>query len=90
MTSTSELERTTSWPGSGSLYAGVIAEPKTERRGRRQYVSTQENGMHALRHYYAGITLADAVNINELPEYLGHGDPRFTLRALPRPTSITL
>lgn len=36
--------------------------------------------MHALRHYYASITLADGVNIKELAEYLGHGDPGFTLR----------
>ncbi|WBQ01888.1 tyrosine-type recombinase/integrase [Kribbella sp. CA-293567] len=36
--------------------------------------------MHALRHYYASITLADGVNIKELAEYLGHGDPEYTLR----------
>lgn len=34
------------------FYAGVIAEPKSNRRGRRQY--------------YASITLADGVNIKEL------------------------
>jgi hypothetical protein len=43
--------------------AGVIAEPTTDRLGRRQYVASRENGMHALRHYYASITLADGVNI---------------------------
>ncbi|TDW76470.1 tyrosine-type recombinase/integrase [Kribbella pratensis] len=62
------------------FYAGVIAEPRTDRRGRRQYVSSRENGMHALRHYYASITLAGGVNIKELAEYLGHCDPGFTLR----------
>jgi hypothetical protein len=36
--------------------------------------------MHALRHYYASVTLADGVNIKELAGYLGHGDPGFTLR----------
>ncbi|GAA3111655.1 hypothetical protein GCM10010530_38250 [Kribbella aluminosa] len=61
-------------------YAGVIAEPKTDRRGRRQYASSRENGMHALRHYFASITLADGVNIKELAEYLGHSNPGFTLR----------
>ncbi|MFF0341249.1 hypothetical protein [Kribbella sp. NPDC004875] len=61
------------------FHAGVIAAPKTDRRGRRQYVSGRENGMHALRHYYASITLADGVNIKELSECLGHGDPGFTL-----------
>jgi hypothetical protein len=34
----------------------------------------------SLRHYYASITLADAVNIKEVAEYLRHGDPGFTLR----------
>ncbi|TDO55568.1 integrase-like protein [Kribbella sp. VKM Ac-2571] len=62
------------------FYAGVIAEPTTDRRGRRQYVSSRENGMHALRHYFASITLADGVNIKELAEYLGHSNPGFTLR----------
>ncbi|MFG1813417.1 tyrosine-type recombinase/integrase [Kribbella sp. NPDC049174] len=41
-------------------HAGVINEPKTDRRGRRQYISSRENGMHALRHY-ASIALADRV-----------------------------
>lgn len=62
------------------FYAGVISEPTKDRRGRSQYVSSRENGMHALRHYYASITLADGVIIKELAEYLGHGDPGFTLR----------
>jgi integrase len=41
---------------------------------------TRENGMHALRHYFASITLADGVSIRELAEYLGHEDQGFTLR----------
>ncbi|TCC46329.1 hypothetical protein E0H73_43980 [Kribbella pittospori] len=36
--------------------------------------------MHALRHYFASITLADGVNIKELSKYLGHHDPGFTLQ----------
>jgi integrase len=36
--------------------------------------------MHALRHYYASVLLADGVSIRELAEYLGHSDPGFTLR----------
>jgi hypothetical protein len=62
------------------FHAGVIREPTRDARGRKQYVSSRANGMHALRHYYASITLADGVNIKELAEYLGHGDPGFTLR----------
>jgi integrase len=64
------------------FHAGVIREPTKDARGRKQYVTRRENGMHGLRHYYASITLADGVNIKELAEYLGHGDPGFTLRNL--------
>ncbi|WP_158293117.1 MULTISPECIES: site-specific integrase [Kribbella] len=60
--------------------AGVIPMPKKDARGRRHYKTNRDTGMHALRHYYASITLADGVNIKELAEYLGHGDPGFTLR----------
>jgi integrase len=60
--------------------AGVIQMPTKDARGRRQYKTARDAGMHALRHYYASITLADGVNIKELAEYLGHGDPGFTLR----------
>ncbi|MFG1813416.1 tyrosine-type recombinase/integrase [Kribbella sp. NPDC049174] len=62
------------------FHGGVIQAPTKDARGRRQYVSSRKNGMHALRHYYASITLADGVNIKELAEYLGHGDPGFILR----------
>ncbi|NIK61355.1 hypothetical protein [Kribbella shirazensis] len=60
--------------------AGVIPEPTKDVRGRRQYFSSRENGMHALRDYYASITLADGVNIEELAQYMGHGDAGFTLQ----------
>jgi integrase len=60
--------------------AGVIPPPTKGERGRRQYATARGCGMHALRHYYASVTLADGVNIKELAEYLGHGDPGFTLR----------
>jgi integrase len=38
------------------------------------------DGMHALRHFYASVLLANGVSINELADYLGHADPGFTLR----------
>jgi integrase len=60
--------------------AGVIPPPKKDGRGRRRFVTDRTTGMHALRHYYASVTLADGVNIKELAEYLGHADPGFTLR----------
>jgi integrase len=42
--------------------------------------NTRDNGMHALRHYYASVLLAGGVDIRALSEYLGHHDPGFTLR----------
>ena len=41
---------------------------------------TRENGMHALRHFYASILLDGGESIRALAEYLGHADPGFTLR----------
>ncbi|HET6741027.1 MAG TPA: tyrosine-type recombinase/integrase [Kribbella sp.] len=60
--------------------AGVIPQPVRDARGALRYLTNRETGMHALRHYYASVALADGVNIKELAEYLGHGDPGFTLR----------
>lgn len=42
--------------------------------------SGRENGMHALRHFYASVLLDAGENIKALSEYLGHHDPGFTLR----------
>lgn len=41
---------------------------------------TRENGMHALRHFYASVQLEAGTSIRALAEYLGHADPGFTLR----------
>lgn len=41
---------------------------------------TRENGMHALRHYFASLLLEGGVSIRALADYLGHSDPGFTLR----------
>jgi integrase len=41
---------------------------------------TRENGMHALRHFYASVLLDGGESIPTLAEYLGHADPGFTLR----------
>ena len=56
--------------------AGVIPEPEPGEG----YVESREHGFHALRHTYASTLLADGVDIRTLAEYLGHGDPGFTLR----------
>ncbi|GAA1567926.1 tyrosine-type recombinase/integrase [Kribbella karoonensis] len=62
------------------VVAGVLPPPVKDSRGRRHYKKDRTVGLHALRHYYASITLADGVNIKELSEYLGHADPGFTLQ----------
>jgi hypothetical protein len=46
----------------------------------QQRAGAPADGMHALRHYYASALLAGGVDIRALSEYLGHGDPGFTLR----------
>ncbi|WP_406269505.1 site-specific integrase [Actinacidiphila glaucinigra] len=53
--------------------------------------SGRENGMHALRHFYASVLLDAGESIKALSEYLGHHDPGFTLRTYTHlmPTSDT-
>jgi integrase len=60
--------------------AGIIAEPGTDKRGRKRYVTTRKEGPHQLRHFFASVMLADGVSVKELAEYLGHHDAAFTLR----------
>ncbi|MFD7160935.1 tyrosine-type recombinase/integrase [Kribbella sp. NPDC059898] len=62
------------------VFAGVLPAPVKNARGNPRYKRDRTVGLHALRHYYASITLADGVNIKELSEYLGHADPGFTLQ----------
>lgn len=40
----------------------------------------RENGMHALRHYYASVLLDAGENIKAVSEYLGHASAAFTLK----------
>jgi integrase len=40
----------------------------------------RDNGMHALRHYFASVVLDGGANIKALAAWLGHTDPGFTLR----------
>ncbi len=57
-------------------HAGVIP-PK--ERGKR-YAAAPDDGMHALRHFYASVVLEGGGSIKALSTYLGHSDPGFTLR----------
>ncbi|PWU44966.1 hypothetical protein DLJ46_23255 [Micromonospora globispora] len=41
---------------------------------------SRENGLHALRHFYASALLSAGESIKAVSEYLGHHDPGFTLR----------
>ncbi|MFF4649359.1 tyrosine-type recombinase/integrase [Streptomyces sp. NPDC001380] len=56
--------------------AGVIPE----RAPGQPYKESREDGMHALRHFYASVLLDAGENIKALSAYLGHADPGFTLR----------
>ncbi|MFE2633964.1 tyrosine-type recombinase/integrase [Streptomyces scopuliridis] len=55
---------------------GIIPEPEEGER----YAAAPEDGMHALRHFYASVLLDAGENIRALSTYLGHSDPGFTLR----------
>ncbi|NEA42895.1 tyrosine-type recombinase/integrase [Streptomyces sp. SID11385] len=56
--------------------AEVLPVPAPGERAR----SSREDGMHALRHFYASVLLDGGENIKALSQYLGHSDPGFTLR----------
>lgn len=45
-----------------------------------QHAESRENGMHAMRHFYASVLLDAGENIKAVAEYLGHSDPGLTLR----------
>ncbi|WP_338683420.1 site-specific integrase [Streptomyces acidiscabies] len=58
-------------------HAGVIP-PRLP--GTRRYAAAPDDGMHALRHFYASVVLEAGGSIKALSIYLGHSDPGFTLR----------
>ena len=57
--------------------AGALA---ARRPGEARYAPSRDQGMHALRHFYASVLLDAGESIKALSEYLGHSDPGFTLR----------
>jgi hypothetical protein len=57
-----------------NTYVWKVALAKVGMEGSR------ENGMHALRHWYASVLLDAGESIRAVAEYLGHSDPGFTLR----------
>ena len=60
-----------------ALVAAGVIPPKVA--GQR-HQAVREDGMHALRHFYASVLLDAGENIKALSTYLGHEDPGFTLR----------
>ncbi|MFJ8008818.1 tyrosine-type recombinase/integrase [Streptomyces fagopyri] len=48
--------------------------------GAKRAQASREDGMHALRHFYASVLLDAGENIKALSQYLGHSDPGFTLK----------
>lgn len=67
----------------GRLYTGDLFHKVVWQAAFREADLEYRNradGMHALRHFYASVLLAQGVSIKELAEYLGHSDPGFTLR----------
>ncbi|MCZ4122618.1 tyrosine-type recombinase/integrase [Streptomyces sp. H39-S7] len=56
--------------------AGVLPEPEPGQR----IAESREDGMHALRHFYASVLLDGGENVKALSSYLGHSDAGFTLR----------
>ncbi|MFE0627802.1 tyrosine-type recombinase/integrase [Streptomyces sp. NPDC058864] len=67
--------------------AGVIPVPGPGER----YKAAREDGMHALRHFYASVLLDAGESIKAVSAYLGHADAGFTLRTYTHlmPTSET-
>jgi integrase len=45
---------------------------------------TRDNGMHALRHFYASVLIDAGESVRAVADYLGHADPGLTLRVYAR------
>jgi transposase len=49
-------------------------------RAKAGVPEAHDNGMHALRHFFASVVLDGGASIRAVAEWLGHEDPGFTLR----------
>lgn len=56
--------------------ASVIPAPEAGA----PHTESRENGMHAMRHFYASVLLDAGENVKALAECLGHSEPGLTLR----------
>jgi len=64
-------------PLARTYFNSFIWKPALLRAG---IAPTRDNGMHALRHYFASVLLDAGESIRAVSDYLGHSDPGFTLR----------
>ncbi|GAB3909115.1 hypothetical protein GCM10029964_110150 [Kibdelosporangium lantanae] len=64
-------------PWYGDLYTKVVWKSAFKRAGVEY--RDRVDGMHAMRHMYASVLLAQGVSVKELAEYLGHADASITL-----------
>lgn len=58
-------------------FNGYTWRPALEAAG---VVPGRDNGMHALRHFYASVLIDAGESVRAVADYLGHADPGFTLR----------
>lgn len=52
--------------------AGVIPAAGRDASGRLQYTGARQDGMHALRHWYASALLDAGVSLAGIMEFMGH------------------
>ncbi|MER6443984.1 tyrosine-type recombinase/integrase [Streptomyces venezuelae] len=63
-----------------ALAAVGLIKPLDPEKPGRQWEKSRDKGMHALRHLFASMALANGVDIYALADRLGHADPASTLR----------
>jgi integrase len=85
-------EHLRSWPADGDDLVFTSRESKPINRNHFNpytwkpalqaagVAPTRDNGMHALRHFYASVLIDAGESVRAVADYLGHADPGFTLR----------
>ena len=68
--------------GGGAVYRSdfnrLVWRPALDKAGMGRV--KRQDGMHALRHFFASVLLDGGESIKALAEWLGHSDPAFTMR----------
>ena len=63
-----------------AVRSATTASSGSPRSRRPACLRRGATGFHALRHHFASVLLANAVDVRALASYLGHTDSGFTLR----------